>query len=182
MRTDIPTIPHQHLLPTETPHLVLPRAARNCYELFADVERWPEWLPGLTSVRTLVRTTHDRACEAALVAHLGGHKLLGRLGIAFSERVLAIGFRSPPEARLQLAGAAQFRPAGDASCMALYRIELRGADPALPSRALPDARALMAAFARFAETLIPRFPEGSAPHERPRDPTAMDMTGVFKSV
>jgi len=138
--------------------VVLPRGADDCYRLFCDVRRVPEWLP---VVATAVVTQRDAAGRAKKVAFQASLK---RATIGYSclyryrpdERMVA--WSTPARASILVRGMAQFQPLAPSSCMMTYALGL-GVDRNLPpfadaTFASHASSAALAAFAAFARAEI----------------------------
>lgn len=138
--------------------VALPRSADDCYRLFCDIPRVPEWLP---VVATSVVTQRDAAGRAKKVAFQAS---LQRATVGYSclyryraeERMVSWG--TPARASIVVRGMAQFQPLAPASCLMTYALGLRigrglpvFADATFASHA---SSAALAAFAAFARTEI----------------------------
>lgn len=138
--------------------VVLPRSADECYRLFCDVERVPEWLPVVATAVVTDRDTQGRAKRVAFQASLRratiGYSCLYRYRP--EERMVA--WSTPARASILVRGMAQFQPLAPASCLVTYALGL-GVDRDLPpfadaTFASHASSAALAAFAAFARAEI----------------------------
>jgi len=147
------------------------RSARACYELFADVERLPEWLPIIRSARVRQRDEHERAIEVAYMATLDRATVGYRLRYLYSERDLSMSWCTVPESNFHISGAVQFRPLGDKACLMRYHVTadfsaIGGFGDIRFDR--QQASAVIAEFRDFMQRTTPAWPESSAPAQAPR--------------
>ena len=92
--------------------VTIPRSARACYELFADVERLPEWLPIIKSAAVRQRDEHERAIEVAYMATHDRSTVGYRLRYIYSERDLSMSWSTVAGSSIQISGSVQFTAMG----------------------------------------------------------------------
>ncbi len=140
--------------------VTVPRPARACYELFADVERLPEWMPMIRSVRVLDRDKFERPGQVTFTATLPRATLTYRLRYFFSERDLSMRWTTLPDSGIRISGCVSFTPLGESACLMRYAIDsdFTSAGVELGSTCF-DRRptAIIAEFRDFAQRSIPRW-------------------------
>lgn len=114
--------------------VALPRLADDCYALFCDVERIPEWLKVVRSAVVTTRDLKHRARDVAFLARLEratvGYTCRYRYHAA--ERRLA--WATSRDSSICVQGFAQFTPLGDKACLMTYSLDLDlGEAGALPN-------------------------------------------------
>ena len=143
-----------HDLPLTTP---IPRPARDCYELFCDVTRMPEWVAVLKSAVVEARNVSGRPGTVSFLASFTratiGYTLLYR----YNERELGVTWKNRNEG-LHIEGWAQFIPLGNNTTLLSYELTLdcRGvladwADPFFQGHA---ASTVMNDFREFATRVL----------------------------
>lgn len=105
--------------------VTIPRSARACYELFADVERLPEWLPIIKSAAVRQRDEHERAIEVAYMATHDRSTVGYRLRYIYSERDLSMSWLTVAGSSIQISGSVQFTPMGEKACLMRYHVRRR---------------------------------------------------------
>jgi hypothetical protein len=111
----------------------IPRNARDCYELFCDVTRVPEWLRVVAQVRVHSRTPTGRPREVSFLARLR-HGLIGyTLAYVYRDDNLEVWWTITSAAQMRVVGAAQFAPLGPRATLMTYDLTLDLGDGALPA-------------------------------------------------
>jgi uncharacterized membrane protein len=104
--------------------VAIPRPATECYRLFAEVERIPEWL---SVVRSAVVTDRDRAGRPRTVAFLA-RLLRSALGYScryrFNARRRTVSWATDRDSTVTIKGFAQFAPMGTSACLMTYSLEI----------------------------------------------------------
>jgi uncharacterized membrane protein len=104
--------------------IALARPADQCYALFCDVERIPEWLAVVRSAVVTKRDPRNRPAYVAFLARLE-HATIGytcRYRYHASER--RVLWSTPDTSSITVKGFAQFAPLGERSCMMTYGLDL----------------------------------------------------------
>ena len=132
--------------------VALPRGADDCYALFCDLERIPEWLSVIRSVSVTSRDGRGRPRDVAFLARLErgtvGYTLTYRIREA--ERWLC--WATAETSSICIAGFAQFSPLGPDACLMSYSVAMdlgglhRWSDPGFDANA---TSAVMADFRDF---------------------------------
>jgi ribosome-associated toxin RatA of RatAB toxin-antitoxin module len=109
-----------------SPHLstALPRGADECYSLFCEVERIPEWL---TVVRSAVVTGRDerrRARDVAFLARLERATVGYTCSYEYNAQHRRVGWQTRESSSIRVAGHAQFSPLGERACLMTYHLDL----------------------------------------------------------
>lgn len=151
--------------------VTIPRPARACYELMADVSRLTEWLPVIRSVRVLARDQHDRPLEAAFTAQMDRATVGYRLKYTFSDRALSMRWSTVPGSMFQVSGSVSFTPLGDKAALMRYQIDTDFSSIGVGFEEqrfdVQQASSVIAEFRDFAQRHIMTWPEGSGPQRRP---------------
>jgi uncharacterized membrane protein len=104
--------------------VALPRPADECYGLFADVERVPEWL---SIVRCAVVTERDvvaRPRKVAFLCSLHRATVGYTLTYRFRSSERRVEWSTPRRSSLRVRGSVHFQPLSSASCLMTYSLDL----------------------------------------------------------
>ncbi|HKA88882.1 MAG TPA: hypothetical protein VKE22_14535 [Haliangiales bacterium] len=109
----------------------LPRNAADCYRLFCDIGRTPDWLRVVRSAMVTERDAEGRPRRVAFLARLRRATIGYTLHYRYRARDLRVAWGTPIRSKIRVHGFAQFAPLGDASCLMTYGLELdkRGLPP-----------------------------------------------------
>ncbi len=111
----------------------LPRRADDCYDLFIDVERIPEWLTIVRSAVITGRDAHDRARDVAFLARLERATIGYTCHYRYESGRRRVDWATSPESAICVAGYAEFAPLGERACLMTYALDLQlGNAGALP--------------------------------------------------
>lgn len=157
--------------------VTIPRSARACYELFADVERLPEWLPIIKSAAVRQRDEHERAIEVAYMATHDRSTVGYRLRYIYSERDLSMSWSTVAGSSIQISGSVQFTAMGEKACLMRYHVDADFSvigGMAQIGRGRQQASAVIAEFRDFMQRKTPVWPESSAPAQAPKPPADLD--------
>lgn len=104
--------------------IALARPADQCFALFCDVERIPEWLAVVRSSVVTARDTRGRATQVAFLARLE-HATIGyTCRYRYHQKDRRTAWSTPESSRITVRGFAQFQPLGDRACMMTYGLNL----------------------------------------------------------
>lgn len=140
--------------------VALPRPAPDCYALFADIERTPEWLRVIRSAVVTERDRHARPRRVAFLARLKratiGYSCLYR----YRADDLRVAWTTVDGASIRVRGHAQFQALGGKACLMTYRLEVDLGSNGLPAfdDALFDAHASSATLSDFRDFVIRTLP------------------------
>ena len=104
--------------------VALPRTADDCYALFCQAERIPEWL---AVVRTAVVTRRDvrgRPTEVSFLARLENATIGYTCRYRYHAGDRRVAWSTKEDSNLLVKGFAQFAPLGPKACMMTYGLEL----------------------------------------------------------
>ena len=104
--------------------VALPRQADQCYELFCNVERIPEWLQVVRTAVVRKRDRLNRAREVSFLARLERATIGYTLTYAYRSGERWLGWRTPDDSSITVAGFGQFSPLGERSCLMTYALTL----------------------------------------------------------
>lgn len=113
-------------MPVRVGHLstALPRPADDCYDLFCEVARIPEWLSVVRSAMVVRRDFHERPTEVAFLARLERATVGYTCHYRYEPGRRRVDWSTAPGARLRVAGAASFQPLGPSTCLMSYQLDL----------------------------------------------------------
>lgn len=114
--------------------IALPRPADDCYDLFCEVERIPEWLTVVRSAVVTKRDSKGRARDVAFLARLEGATVGYTCRYRYAPIDRRVAWATADEASICVQGFAQFEPLGERACLLTYSLDLDlGAAGALPA-------------------------------------------------
>src|SRR5688572_21818934 len=124
--------------------VALPRPADKCYELFCDIEKIPEWMQVVRSAVVRKRDRLNRVREVSFLARLERATVGYTLTYSYRSGERWLGWRTPDEASITMAGFGQFMPLGERSCLMTYALtmdlgQLPGWDDPMLSGHAPSA-------------------------------------------
>jgi hypothetical protein len=98
--------------------------ARAAYEVFADAEEIPRWLPIVQMARVLRRGADGRPLHVSYTRKLERGSLAYTLEYNYDPAALGISWATPATSSVTLSGAARFVPLSNRACLMLYRLTL----------------------------------------------------------
>jgi ribosome-associated toxin RatA of RatAB toxin-antitoxin module len=112
--------------------VALSRSADECFQLFSQVDRIPEWLSIVRSAVITRRDHHGRAVEAWFIARLERAAIGYRCRYRYNARKRTVNWGTEPGASVYMKGYASFVPLGPKACLMTYALEVDLGD-ALPA-------------------------------------------------
>ena len=134
----------------------LPRSADECYALFCEAERIPEWL---TVVRSAVVTRRDdrrRARDVAFLARLQRATVGYTCRYKYNSTHRRVDWSTRTDTSIRVAGFAVFAPLGDKACLMTYGLDLDLGDNGLPGWSDPmfEGHAASASMSDFRDFVL----------------------------
>ncbi len=94
------------------------------YEVFADAEEIPRWLPIVQSAHVLTRTLGGRPERVAFTRQLERGSLGYTLQYSYDAANLLVAWTTPASSNVVLHGEARFVPLSARACMMIYRLRI----------------------------------------------------------
>lgn len=127
------TAPSDKVLQSDSHDIAISGTAARCFELFAAVERTPEWLPGCRRARVRRFDPSGRPLVADYMAGPARGGYVYAMHYQYDAEALAMSWESEdPAGMRQVRGSARFLATGPASCRLLYETQVEVSDR-LPS-------------------------------------------------
>ena len=98
--------------------------AQVAYEVFADAQQTPRWLPLVKSARIVRRHPNGRPWQVAYAAEVDRGEIQYTLQYEFLPEELLITWTTAPQSQLLLAGEVRFLPLSPKASLMLYRLDL----------------------------------------------------------
>ncbi len=158
--------------------ITLPQPALTCFELFADVGRWREWLPVVSRVSGGVGTARGGSSDVSMTLVMMKMMLGCRLRFEVDPAAMTVTWESHPSSRFRWSGAVSFEVSSERQAIMRYRVETGFSREVGVAITPPDARSFVDCFRGFVRTVLPALAEGSAPHVLPRAPVPRAGAGL----
>jgi ribosome-associated toxin RatA of RatAB toxin-antitoxin module len=120
------------LVPQAHISTALPRSAEECYALFCEIERIPEWLTIVRSALVTRRDERRRAREVAFLARLERATVGYTCHYKYQPTARRVEWSTAPDASIRISGHAQFGSLGTRACLMTYHLDLDLGDAGLP--------------------------------------------------
>ena len=104
--------------------VTLPRAADECYDLFCDLERIPEWLSIVRTAVVTDRAEDDRPSSVAFLCSLHRATVGYTLDYLYQDDERRIAWTTPRRSSLRVRGFAHFQELGARACLMTYSLDL----------------------------------------------------------
>lgn len=117
--------------------VTLPRPAEECYALFCDIERLPEWLAVIRSAVVTRRDLDDRPRQVSFLARLERATVGYTCTYRYRHSDLAVSWSTPAGSGIRVEGYARFVPLGESACLMTYSLVLDLGESGLPGWADP---------------------------------------------
>lgn len=104
--------------------VTLPREADECYALFCDLERIPEWLSIVRSSVVTDRDLVDRPSSVAFLCSLHRATVGYTLDYQYGDEERRLAWTTPGRSSLRVRGFAQFQELGPDACLMTYCLDL----------------------------------------------------------
>ena len=139
--------------------VALPRPADRCYDLFCEVERIPEWLQVVRSAMVRTRDRVNRPREVAFLVSLERASIGYTLAYSYRSGERWLGWRTPDDSSITVAGFGQFTALGERSCLMTYALTLdMGELPGWDDPMFQGGHAASAALSDFRDYAIRTLP------------------------
>jgi uncharacterized membrane protein len=145
---------------TDVLSVALPRNAEDCYALFCDITRVPEWLRIIRSAVVTEKDRHGRPRRVAFLARLQRATIGYSCRYRVREQDLRVTWATPQHASIKVRGFAQFSGLGERSCLLQYHLDVDLGNHGLPAfdDELFDAHAPSATMSDFRDFAIRMIP------------------------
>lgn len=104
--------------------VALARPADDCYALFCQAERIPEWLAVVRSAFVTRRDVRGRATEVSFLARLTNATIGYTCRYRYHAGDRRVAWTTPAESNILVKGFASFSPLGPKACMMTYGLDL----------------------------------------------------------
>ena len=104
--------------------VTLPRSAEDCYELFCNIERTPDWLTILRSAVVTERDAEGRPSRVAYLCRLRRATIGYTLAYSYNPDDHRVSWTTPPRSSIVVTGSAQFQALGARACLLTYSLDL----------------------------------------------------------
>jgi uncharacterized membrane protein len=139
--------------------VALPHRADDCYDLFCDLPRIPEWLTVVRSAMVRKVDGYGRPVEVAFLGRLRRATVGYACEYRYRPEDRYVSWATAPLTSVSVRGFAQFSPLGQHSCLLTYMLETQLPD-GLPGWADPtfEANAASASLSDFRDFAIRTLP------------------------
>lgn len=104
--------------------VALPRPADECYELFADIERTPEWLSIVRLAVVTERDPVDRPKKVAFLCNLHRATVGYTLTYRYRAAEKRVAWTTPKRSSLRVRGSVQFQEMSAQACLMTYCLDV----------------------------------------------------------